>query len=99
MKRTRLKKIGAIGKANIEARNRIAEIAGEKGLNYCEIGLEGCTENWPLAPAHRHKRSWYKGNVELLSDYNQWVSACVGCHNKIENDSKLTEETFKKLRP
>ena len=84
MKRTRLRKIGKIGKANIEARKRIAEIAEEKGINYCEIKLEGCLGRMYLAPAHKHKRAWYKGDVDKLSDYNEWVCACVYCHHAIE---------------
>lgn len=99
MKRTRLKKIGRVGRANIESRNKIAEIAEEKGLNYCEIRLGGCLKNLYLAPAHRNKRVWYKGNAELLADYSQWVAACVNCHNFIEHDKALTEETFNRLRP
>lgn len=99
MRRTVLKKIGTVGKANIEARNRIAVIAEEKGLNYCELALPSCLGQMYLAPAHRHKRAWYKGNVELLSDYRQWISACVSCHAVIENDPELTELKFAKLRP
>ncbi len=100
MKRTPLNKIGKIGRANIEARQRIAEIAEERGMLYCELQFPFlCTVNWPVAPAHRHKRAWYKGNVELLSDINQWVVACQNCHNKIENDSALTEVVFNNLRP
>lgn len=99
MKRTSLKKIGKTGRANIEARQRIAEIAEEKGLNYCEIQFENCLQLHLLAPAHRHKRAWYKGNVDLLADYNEWVAACAMCHNKIEHNKELTEETFKRLRP
>lgn len=99
MKRTALNKVGKLGKANKQARDKIAQIAEEHGLNYCEIGLEGCTGTWPLAPAHLHKRSWYKGDVDLLSDCSQWVSSCVVCHNLIEHDSELTEEVFDRLRP
>lgn len=98
MKRTRLNKIGKIGEANKEARKRIAEIAEEKCLDYCEIGFEGCLHTMYLAPAHRHKRSWYKGDVDLLSDIKQWVSACQHCHNIIENDKELTELEFFRLR-
>lgn len=98
MNRIPLKKIGIIGRANIEARQRIAEIAEEKQLNYCEIKLLNC-QNWPLAPAHLHKRAWYKGNIELLANYNQWVAACQHCHNQIEHNKELTEEIFKILRP
>ena len=98
LKRTPLNRIGKIGKANIEARKRIADIAEEKGLDYCEIRFEGCMGRIFLAPAHRNKRAWYKGDIELLSDYNQWVSACTPCHDKIEHDKKLTEKVFLKLR-
>ena len=93
-----MKRIGKIGKANLEARKRIAEIAEEKGLDYCELQLTGCMGRLFLAPAHRHKRSWYKGDVELLSDFNQWISACSNCHNTIEHNKDLTEGVFEKLR-
>jgi len=98
MKRTALKKVGRIGEANKIARQEIARIAEERNLNYCELAFEGC-QNWPLAPAHRHKRSWYKGDAKLLSDFSQWVCACQRCHGIIENDPQLTEEMFIKLRP
>lgn len=98
MKRTPLKRIGRVGEANLEARRRIAVIAEGKGLNYCELKLLGCTRNWPLAPAHRHKRSFYKGDAALLSDYRQWVAACVNCHDQIEHNPQLTEDHFMRLR-
>lgn len=97
MKRTPLRKIGKIGEANIEARKRIATICEEEYLNHCELNFDGCP-GWPLAPAHRHKRAWYKGDVDLLSDYNQWVAACQFCHNLIEHNAALTEEVFERLR-
>lgn len=102
MKRTPLRKIGKVGDANIKARKIIAAICEEKGLNYCEIRFNKdvqCMGNWPLAPAHLHKRAWYKGDVALLSDYNQWVVACQVCHDHMEHDAELTQKVFKKLRP
>lgn len=99
MKRSPLRKVGSVGEANKEARKRIARIAEEKRLNYCELNLDGCTRTWPLAPAHRHKRAWYKGDIEKLSDYNEWVSACQNCHNFIEHKPIFTEELFIMLRP
>lgn len=99
MKRTPLRKIGKIGQANIEARKRIAEISEEKGLNYCEINLEGCLGGMYLAPAHRRKRSFYRGNVELLADYNEWICGCQSCHQKIEFNQELTDKIFNKCRP
>jgi len=98
MKRSWIKRIGKIGKVNIEARKRIAEISEEKNLVWCELAFGGCFVSFALAPAHRHKRAWYKGDVELLSDYKQWVCACQFCHDKIEFDVDLTEEMFLKLR-
>lgn len=76
----------------------IGEHAAEMNLKRCEIGLPGCTETWPLAPAHRHKRAWYKGSAELLADPKQWVCACQVCHDQIEIDAALTEEIFMRLR-
>ena len=99
MKRTPLKKQGKVGKANTMARQLIAGTCENLQLNYCEAKLEGCMGNWPLAPAHLHKRSWYKGNVELLADYNQWICACQVCHDQMEHNLELTEELFNHLRP
>jgi len=93
-----MKKIGKVGKANIEARKRIAEISEEFGLSYCEVRLQGCLGTFGLAPAHRHKRIWYKGDVDKLSDYGEWVCACAECHDKMETNKKLTDEVFKRLR-
>lgn len=68
MKRSYIKKVGKTGKANTASRKLIAQYAEERNLNRCEIGLEGCMVTWPLAPAHREKRAWYKGDVALLAD-------------------------------
>ena len=85
--------------ANKEARRRIAEIAEEKNITTCEIQLPGCMRTFGIAPAHRHKRDWYKGDVLLLSLFSQWVAACQPCHDKIEQSRELTEKVFLKLRP
>ena len=99
MKRTPLRRIGKIGKANKEARAKIAEIAEERNLTRCEIMLEGCLGGMFLAPAHKHKRAWYKGDAELLADPDEWVCACQNCHNLIEIDPELTATVFEQLRP
>lgn len=98
MKRSKIKSVGKIGRANKIARQKIAEIAQDMGIVMCEMNLEGCRGNFGIAPAHRHKRSWYKGDVDLLSDHSQWVAACQYCHQKSEGDRELTEKLFKKLR-
>lgn len=97
MKRSRLKKVGKVGKANIEARKRIAEIAEEKGLTYCEIKFDGCLRNAFLAPAHRHTRGWYKGNVELLSDFKEWLVACQHCHSILDGRGTTTQEESNRI--
>ena len=99
MKKTRLNPVGKIGKANREARKRIAIISQESNLNHCEIQLPGCMKYFGLAPAHRHKRDWYGGDVDKLSDPNEWVASCQWCHDQIEKSREKTEEVFNKLRP
>lgn len=98
MKRTAMKKIGKTGKANTNSRKVIADIAERHQMKTCEIRLPNCMRTWPLAPAHRHKRSWYKGNADKLADIKQWVTACQVCHDQIEHNATLTEEIFMKLR-
>jgi hypothetical protein len=93
-----IRKVGKVGKANKTARGLIADYAKVMDLKTCEIKLEGCTGNWPVAPAHRHKRAFYKGDPVLLADPKQWVVACQCCHDQIEFDAALTEEVFIKLR-
>lgn len=106
MKRTPLKRstkrinpIGKRGRANIAARRIISEIGAFLNITECEIKLEGCMRTFGLAPAHKHKRDWYNGDVEKLSDPKEWVGACQHCHDKIEVSRTLTEEVFNKLRP
>lgn len=96
MKRTPLRKVGKIGRANIEANRLIRE---QNPPQYCEIRLDGCLGGMYLTIAHRRKRSYYRGNVELLSDPNEYVVGCVRCHNIIEHNQELTDKIFKKCRP
>lgn len=96
MKKSSLKRIGRIGKINISANRKLKIIFS--GTKYCEIKLPGCLGNWLLQFCHRHKRIWYYTKPELLSDRNQVVIGCQNCHEKIENDKKLTEEVFHLLR-
>lgn len=99
MKRNVFIKQGKVGRNNYLARKKIAEIAEELNIDHCEIGLDGCQEYYMLAPAHRNRREWYRGDVDKLSDYNQWVCACANCHQKIDEDENLKETIFKQLRP
>jgi hypothetical protein len=93
-----MNKVGKVGRANKTARGLIADYAKTMDMKVCELNLEGCTKTWPLAPAHRHKRAWYKGDAILLAAPKQWVVACQCCHDQIEFNAELTEEVFIKLR-
>ncbi len=105
LKKTRLKKVGKTGEANILARTMIAAHAEKKKMKTCELGdilkhygIDVCTKTWPLAPAHRHKRAWYQGDPLLLADPAQWICACQSCHDSIEHSEELTEAVFAQLR-
>lgn len=102
MKRSPLRKIGKIGKANIEARKIIGRICGENNIISCELRFNGCMGNFGFAPAHRHERLFYKGDVSRLSDMNEWLMSCVWCHQILDDRSKTkkdeVEKIFNKLR-
>lgn len=98
MKRTAIKRVGKIGRANIEARKMIAKIAEEHNLTTCEIRFAGCLGTFGIAPAHRHRRGYYHGDPKKLADYNEWVAACQHCHGLIDNNKQLLKETFNRLR-
>ncbi len=94
-----IKKIGKIGKINIEANRKLKEIYEDKGITRCELGFQGCARDNFLSFAHRHKREWYRNKPELLSDFNQTILSCITCHEIIEISKGLTEKVFNHLRP
>ena len=96
LKRTKLRVVGKVGKANLEANKRLKKKF--EHITYCEARIDACLGGMFLTNAHRHKRSWYKGDVDLLSDYKQVIRICVSCHEIIEHNKELTEETFMELR-
>jgi len=94
MKSQPIKRIGKIGKRNIDANKKLKEIFLEKGIVRCEL----CgTDNF-LSFAHKHKRDWYRRYPELLSDYNQVLLLCIPCHEKIEVNRVETRALFIRLR-
>lgn len=93
-----MKQIGKIGKININANKKINKMFQNKGIDYCEVDYpHDCNPMW-LTFAHRHKRVFYRGNSELLSDYNQVIMACINVHAIMEKDAELTKEIFDQLR-
>jgi len=93
-----MKRIGRIGKINIKANKILKQKYTERGTKSCEIRLPGCMPNFALSFAHKHKRLWYYSRPELLSSIKETLIACPNCHDEIEDNKKLTEEVFKKLR-
>lgn len=91
------KKIGKITQRNVEANKKLKQIYLEKGITKCELKFEGCMYNWGLGFAHKEKRWKYIKTPEKLSDFNETILACTMCHNRIENDKKLTNDVFAKL--
>ena len=94
-----MKKIGKIGKRNLEANRILKEIYIDRGIARCELRMQGCWGDNALGFAHKEKRWKYIKNPEGLSDFNQTLLACTPCHQKIEVNRELTLYYFNKLRP
>lgn len=97
MKRSSLNKIGKRGKSNLEANKILNQLFSDLGPRGCEINREGC-ENFPLNFCHRHDRDWYKGNVELLSSFEQVIIGCQYCHEWMDNHKEERRKIFDQLR-
>lgn len=87
-------KAGRKTKEWIKARKKLKEIYEEKGITSCELRFGGCWRTNALSFAHRYKR----GDARCEHTFEGTILACVPCHQKIEYDSKLSEEMFNKLR-
>lgn len=79
-------------------RKKLKKVYEDKGITSCELRMGGCTGNYNLSFAHRHKRSYYWDKPGLLGEFNQTVLACINCHDKIEFKPQLTKGYFKVLR-
>jgi len=89
-----LKRKGKIGKRNIEANRKIKQMWIEKGIDHCE----NCGTRYWLSNAHRNKRLYYRAHPDKLTAFSEVLRLCVPCHQKIEQDRKLSDELFNKLR-
>lgn len=90
-------KLGKIGKINQKTRGEIAQIAMEKGIDYCELGISTSCYRQGHAPAHRHPRVWYRQHPELLSDFRQWLAACTPCHTRLDDRSLTSEDQSEEI--
>lgn len=97
MKRTKLRRIGEQGRKNLLANKKLKGIYFEKGIITCELRFKGCTRDWGLSFAHKHKRYWYHTR-EGLDSFEETILACLNCHNIIEGNEELTNQLFKELR-
>jgi len=105
MKRTPIKQIGKIGRANAKANRKIEKSASARGLYFCEV-CEVLHEmgllNWQCLQAktnaHRHGRVWYRSQLDKLGDIEQWVFACIKAHDFIDDNTVIREEVFLRLR-
>lgn len=79
---------------NQRVNKELKKLFEEKGIDRCEM----CGSDYLLTFAHRHKRRWYYGQENLLSDFNQVLLLCLKCHNRIEYNKELTEQIFNRKR-
>lgn len=93
-----LKNIVKANYINARANKKLKEIYIEKGITRCEVKFKKCLGLFALSWHHRHKRVWYKDKPELLASFNQTLLTCPYCHQQLEWDKKLHEETFQRLR-
>lgn len=89
-----MKKIGKIGRINIQANAKLKSLFVDREITRCEL----CQSPFMLSWHHRHKRLWYRGKPELLSEFNQVVLLCAKCHDEAERDKEHTKDIFMKLR-
>ena len=69
------------------------------------FGCESCKAIFPLTPAHRHPRLYYRKRPEILWDWEQVIILCTGgvkykegCHTYFDVHKTEKEELFKRLR-
>ena len=98
MERTPLKRIGRIGRINMAANKKLYKIYAEKGIDSCEAKLDGCMGSFSLSFHHRKKRVEYYKCPEKLAWLSETIRVCPACHELLERDSALSDNTFKKLR-
>lgn len=89
-----MKRIGKIGRVNIEANKKLKELFTEKEITRCEL----CQSPFMLSWHHRHKRLFYRGCPELLSEFNQVILVCAKDHDELERDKDYTKQVFLRLR-
>ena len=94
-----IRKIGKIGKININANIELKKLYSLRSdLPPCEIGKVGICWHTTHGFAHRHSRVEYRSRLDMLSSINQTLKACNPCHTWLDAHKKEREELFLKLR-
>lgn len=89
-----MKRIGKIGRANINANRKCKNELEKRGITRCEV----CGTDYALTIAHRKKRREYRGDLDGLSRWGEYLLLCQRCHTSIEFSKEKTEEAFLRLR-
>lgn len=94
-----IRKIGKIGKRNIDANIILFKEYSElTDLPPCEVGKVGLCWHMFMGFAHRHERVDYRAYPEMLSKVNQTLKSCNPCHGWIDSHREEREELFLKKR-
>jgi hypothetical protein len=89
-----VRKLGKVGKRNLEANRKLKMLFADKGITRCEL----CQSSFILSWHHRHKRMWYRSCPEMLSDFSQAILVCARHHDMLEKDKNYSQEVFESLR-
>jgi hypothetical protein len=89
-----MKRIGKIGKINLEANKKLKELFLQKQILTCEI----CGSDWALSWHHKHSRVWYRPWPEKLSEFSEVLLVCPEHHNLLQSDQRKSDYYFRQLR-
>jgi hypothetical protein len=97
-KRKGIRKVGKIGKRNMEANQILHKLYAPLNLPPCEAGIPNLCWNETHGYMHRHGRVWYRSHPELLHSVNQTLRGCNPCHTYLDAHRKDREALFMKRR-
>jgi len=97
-KKEYIRKIGKIGKRNIEANKILNKEYSKLELPPCEAGIPNLCWHQHHGYMHRHGRVWYRSRPELLHSVNQTLKGCNPCHDYLDAHRKDREALFMKRR-
>lgn len=90
-----MKRIGKIGKRNVESNRLLKNQFESAGITRCEV----TGRDWMLSFAHKDKRRNYLSCPEEMSKIENVLLLTIPVHNLIEHNRDLTLKIFDCLRP